>query len=69
MPAGEEISVGDQYTRQTVGWPQTWEYLQKVLHAQGPFDGILGFSQVYMQTPINPQFLASYLTNLPTNAN
>lgn len=44
IPAEGEIS-GDQYKRQTAGWPQTWEYLQNILHAQEPFDGILGFSQ------------------------
>lgn len=34
-----------QYETQTEGWGTSWEYLQKVFHELGPFDGVLGFSQ------------------------
>lgn len=34
-----------QYETQTEGWNVSWEYLQKVFHDLGPFDGVLGFSQ------------------------
>jgi len=34
-----------QYETQTEGWETSWEYLQKVFHDLGPFDGVLGFSQ------------------------
>ena len=34
-----------QYETQTEGWDTSWEYLQKVFHELGPFDGVLGFSQ------------------------
>lgn len=34
-----------QFSRQTAGWQESWSSLQGVLAAQGPFDGVLGFSQ------------------------
>lgn len=36
----------EQYKRQTAGVEETWEHLIRVLQENGPFDGILGFSQV-----------------------
>ncbi|KAK9828526.1 hypothetical protein WJX72_000594 [[Myrmecia] bisecta] len=34
-----------QHLRQTAGWARSVEHLQAVLRGQGPFDGVLGFSQ------------------------
>lgn len=34
-----------QYKTQTSGWAKSWEFLQKVFREEGPFDGLLGFSQ------------------------
>ncbi len=34
-----------QYSQQTAGWNESWEHLQHILQTQGPFDGVLGFSQ------------------------
>ena len=39
----------DQHLRQTEGWESSWEHLESVLSTHGPFDGIMGFSQVGMQ--------------------
>ena len=39
----------DQHLRQTEGWESSWEHLERVLSTPGPFDGIMGFSQVGMQ--------------------
>ncbi|KAL2620214.1 hypothetical protein R1flu_000419 [Riccia fluitans] len=41
---GEETSL-PQHQTQTSGWSKSWEYLQAVFAEQGPFDGVLGFSQ------------------------
>ena len=41
----------DQHTRQTEGWQSSWEHLKTALDAGGPFDGIMGFSQV-QKSPI-----------------
>ena len=35
----------EQHLRQTDGWPESWQRLQLVLREEGPFDGVLGFSQ------------------------
>ncbi len=35
----------EQHLRQTEGWAASQQHLQRVLHEQGPFDGVLGFSQ------------------------
>lgn len=42
VPAMDE----GQHLRQTAGWPDTWQYLQQILRNEGPFDGVLGYSQV-----------------------
>eukprot|EP00897_Mesotaenium_endlicherianum_P005108 jgi/Mesen1/4625/ME000237S03664 len=34
-----------QYRRQVAGWEASRQYLQQVFREQGPFDGVLGFSQ------------------------
>lgn len=34
-----------QYKRQTEGWPESWEHIYSTLSDDGPFHGILGFSQ------------------------
>lgn len=34
-----------QYTKQTAGWQQTEDEIFRALRDQGPFDGIMGFSQ------------------------
>ncbi|GAB4817176.1 hypothetical protein N2152v2_004222 [Parachlorella kessleri] len=34
-----------QFLHQTAGWPESWRHIQHILATQGPFDGILGFSQ------------------------
>lgn len=43
--APEEI-FSDQYRRQTKGWPESWACIKEAFQKQGPFQGILGFSQV-----------------------
>ena len=35
-----------QHLRQTHGWDTSWKVLQSILRDSGPFDGIMGFSQV-----------------------
>ena len=35
-----------QYLSQTEGWGESWAVLQEAVHSLGPFDGVLGFSQV-----------------------
>ena len=37
---------GDQYIRQTEGWQDSWQVLKAAMELHGPFDGIMGFSQV-----------------------
>ncbi len=37
----------DQCMRQTEGWERTREHLMGILAEEGPFDGIMGFSQVH----------------------
>ncbi|KAG6555612.1 hypothetical protein Mapa_002847 [Marchantia paleacea] len=34
-----------QHQTQTLGWSRSWKFLQTVFTEQGPFDGVLGFSQ------------------------
>lgn len=34
-----------QHQTQILGWSRSWKYLQTVFREQGPFDGVLGFSQ------------------------
>ncbi|BDA43290.1 probable thiosulfate sulfurtransferase/rhodanese-like domain-containing protein at N-terminal half [Coccomyxa sp. Obi] len=41
VPAMDE----GQYLRQTAGWQETWQYLQQILRNDGPFDGVMGYSQ------------------------
>ena len=36
----------DQLMNQTEGWEETLKHLLAVMQQQGPFDGIMGFSQV-----------------------
>ena len=36
----------DQHTRQTEGWQESWAVLEIAMDQHGPFDGIMGFSQV-----------------------
>ncbi len=36
----------DQHMRQTEGWPESREVLKAAMNQHGPFDGIMGFSQV-----------------------
>lgn len=36
----------DQLMHQTEGWEQALDHLLIIMQQQGPFDGILGFSQV-----------------------
>lgn len=45
VPAMDE----GQYLRQTAGWLETWQYLQQILRNEGPFDGVMGYSQVCLQ--------------------
>ncbi|KAL3681523.1 hypothetical protein R1sor_024479 [Riccia sorocarpa] len=40
----EETSLA-QHQTQTSGWSESWEKLQAVFAKEGPFDGVLGFSQ------------------------
>ena len=43
---GQDIDAGDeQWRRQTEGWPASEAALLDVLQHEGPFDGVLGFSQ------------------------
>ena len=41
------LALGDQqqHSCQTAGWPESWAALRQVLESEGPFDGVLGFSQ------------------------
>lgn len=45
LPAPEYVDEM-QYTRQTEGWGESLEALRRALLELGPFDGVLGFSQV-----------------------
>ncbi|KAK9865061.1 hypothetical protein WJX84_008771 [Apatococcus fuscideae] len=36
---------GDQLMRQTEGWEDTLQHLLKIIDLQGPFNGVMGFSQ------------------------
>jgi hypothetical protein len=38
--------VPEQQLQQTEGWALSWAALQEAVRRQGPFDGVLGFSQV-----------------------
>lgn len=35
-----------QHLYETDGWDETWRHLKAAIESQGPFDGIMGFSQV-----------------------
>ena len=37
---------GDQHMRQTEGWQESWQVVKAAMDLHGPFDGIMGFSQV-----------------------
>ena len=45
MDAPEWVN-GQQLLRQTEGWEETLDHLLAIMRRQGPFDGIMGFSQV-----------------------
>ncbi len=45
LPAPEYVDEM-QYTRQTEGWAESLAALRRALRELGPFDGVLGFSQV-----------------------
>ena len=36
----------DQHMRQTEGWQESWDAVKAGMDLHGPFDGIMGFSQV-----------------------
>ena len=42
---------GDQLMRQTEGWEDTLQHLLKIIDLQGPFNGVMGFSQVRPPPP------------------
>ncbi|CAM6088333.1 unnamed protein product [Calypogeia fissa] len=42
---GATIPQYMQYRTQTAGWSRSWLHLKRVFTEQGPFDGVLGFSQ------------------------
>ena len=48
LPGAAALPVMDkgQHLRQTEGWTASRDYLQFVMERDGPFDGVLGFSQV-----------------------
>lgn len=47
LPAPDYIN-GSQFQQETEGWGESWAALQSFMLRHGPFDGVLGFSQVWM---------------------
>lgn len=44
-----------QFLQQTEGWDKSYRHIKDVVASQGPFDGILGFSQVRASSEIRIQ--------------
>ncbi len=53
MPVMDE----GQYLRQTAGWLETWQYLQQIVRNYGPFDGVMGYSQVCTKNNLQAAYL------------
>ena len=46
MGAEPENYGAEQFLKQTEGWPESFRHLKEAIALSGPYDGILGFSQV-----------------------